>query len=81
MRRYFFDLDFVDFVGQRRSRYDYSGRDFDKPENAYKLAELIALDYSIGEEDEWVGCLVNVRSAEGNELFSVPVQSSWRAAA
>ncbi len=75
MRRYFFDI-----VGQQRRAYDYCGREFPTPQNAYQLAELIALDYSIDEKDEWVGC-INVRSAEGQEFFSVLVQSSWRAAA
>ena len=47
----------------------------------YRLAELIALDYSIDEQDEFAGCAVNVCSADGHELFSVPVQLSWRVAA
>ncbi len=76
MRRYFFDV-----VGQQRCAYDYRGRDFPTPENAYQLAELIALDCSVREQDEWVGCTINVRSPEGHELFSIPVQSSYLAAA
>jgi len=76
MRRYFFDV-----VGQERCALDYRGRVFPTPESAYRLAELIALDCSIGEEDEWAGCSINVRSVEGHELFSIPVQSCWLAAA
>jgi uncharacterized protein DUF6894 len=76
MRRYFFD-----FVGQKRCAYDYNGRDLPTPENAYDLAELIALDLGIEEDDEWTGWSVNVRNAEGREFFSVPVQSSYLAAA
>jgi hypothetical protein len=76
MRRYFFVV-----VGHRCRAYDYRGRDLPTPENAYRLAELIALDYSIDERDEFAGCAVNVCSADGRELFSVPVQLSWRAAA
>jgi hypothetical protein len=76
MRRYFFDV-----IGQQGCAYDYRGRDFPTPEKLYQLAELIALDCSIEEEDEWCGCTVNVCSAEGHELFSIPVKSSCLAAA
>jgi len=76
MRRYFFDV-----VGRQRCCYDYSGRDLPTPENAYQLAELIALDYSVGEDEEWIGCAINVCSADGREIFSVPVRPSWQAAA
>jgi hypothetical protein len=76
MRRYFFDV-----VGQPRRAYDYRGRDLPTPEKACQLAELIALDCSIEEDDGWTGCTVYVRSAEGHELFSIPVESSWLSAA
>jgi hypothetical protein len=76
MRRYFFDV-----IGRRCSEYDYRGCDFPTPESAYQLAELIALDFTIDTESEWTGCTVKVRTAEGHELFSAPVQSSCLAAA
>jgi len=76
MRRYFFDV-----VCQECRALDYRGRIFPTPENAYRLAELIALDCSIEEEDEWAGCSISVRSAEGHQFFSIPVQSCWLAAA
>lgn len=76
MRRYFFDV-----VGRQRSEYDYHGRDLPTIDNAHQLAELIALDLGMDPEDRWTGWAVNVRSVEGNELFSVPVQSMCLAAA
>jgi len=76
MRRYFFDV-----VGQESPAYDYHGRDLPALESAYRLAELIALDLAVKFEDEWLGCAINVRSVDGRELFSVPVQSSDLAAA
>jgi hypothetical protein len=76
MRRYFFDV-----VGRQRSEYDYHGRDLPTPENAYQLAELIALDLGIEHENQWIGWTVNVRTPEGRELFSIPVESSDLAAA
>jgi hypothetical protein len=76
MRRYFFDV-----VGKKSPAYDYHGRELPAPESAYRLAELIALDLAMKLEDEWLGCAVNVRSVDGGELFSVPVQSCDLAAA
>ncbi len=63
------------------SEYDYRGRDFSTPENAYELAQLIAIDCTMDPEDEWVGCSVVVRGVEGHEFFSIPLQSSYLAAA
>lgn len=76
MRRYFFDV-----VGPDRSEYDYSGRDMPTPEKACGLAELIALDLALEPEEPWYGWTINVRSAEGHEFFSIPVQASYLAAA
>lgn len=75
MRRYFFDV-----VG-RRSQYDYRGHVLPTLEKARQLAELIALDFSVEEGDTWAGCKINVRSAEGCEFFSIPLQESCCAAA
>jgi hypothetical protein len=68
MQKYFFDL-----VGQGRSQYDYRGRVFAAPESAFRLAELIALDLDVRGEGEWTGWTINVRNAEGQQYFSVPV--------
>ena len=64
-----------------RQEYDYRGRDFSTPENAYELALLVAIDCTIDPEDEWVGCSVVVRGVEGQEFFTIPLQSSYLAAA
>jgi hypothetical protein len=76
MSRYFFDV-----VGAQRCEYDYRGRELPTLEKAYRLAELIALDYAIHAGDELTGFTINVRGADGREFFSVPVQSSYVAAA
>jgi hypothetical protein len=76
MRRYFFDV-----VSQHYLHYDYRGRDFPAPERAYELAELIALDLAVDSDDERIGCLINVSTADGRKLFSVPVQPCCAAAA
>lgn len=76
MRRYFFDL-----VGEERSEYDYRGRDLPSPESAYQFAELIAVDLAVDEQEPWCGWAVKVRNAQGREMFCVPVQPGYLAAA
>ena len=68
--RYFFD-----FVGHERSELDYTGRILPTPKEAYDAAELMALDLLVRREDETIGWAVNVSSAEGRKLFSIPVQA------
>jgi hypothetical protein len=75
MRRYFFDV-----ISGQYSNYDYCGRNFPTPESAYELAELMALDLAVDTEDEHVGRSVNVTTADGRKLFSVPVQPCCLAA-
>lgn len=74
MKQYFFDV-----VGPGRPEYDYSGRAFSTLEKAYELAELIAFDLAVSEE--WDGWRISVSDVEGNNIFSVPVESSCLAAA
>jgi hypothetical protein len=76
MRRYFFDV-----VSGQCSSYDYRGREFPTPESAYELAELMALDLAIDTDDERDACSINVSTAEGRKLFSIPIQTGCLAAA
>jgi hypothetical protein len=69
MNGYFFDI-----VGHGRSELDYTGRLLPTPEKAYDVAELMAFDLAVKREDETIGWAVNVSSAEGRRLFSIPVQ-------
>jgi len=41
----------------------------------------MALDLLVKREDETIGWAVNVSTAEGRKLFSIPVQASYIAAA
>jgi hypothetical protein len=69
MQQYFFDV--IEHTG---SRYDYHGRYLPAPENAYRLAELIALDFMVSVQDaELTECTVKVRNVAGEDLFSVQV--------
>jgi hypothetical protein len=76
MNKYFFDL-----VSRDRCEYDYSGRALDGPEQAIELANLIALDLEVGEDEKWSGWVVQVRNSQGQEIFSLPVQNPDLAAA
>ena len=76
MKRYFFDL-----VTKQRSEFDYSGRELPTPDKAFRLAELIALDLALEPEEPWLGWSVKVRSEDGREFFSVPVEPLHLAAA
>jgi hypothetical protein len=69
MKRYFFDIG-----SQCRSMYDYEGRDFETPDAAYQLAEMIALDLEV--QGEWVGWAVAVCRPDGERVFSIPVRNA-----
>jgi hypothetical protein len=71
MARYFFDV-----VGEQRSELDYRGRFLPAPEDAFRIAELIALDLGMKSDDEWNGWSVTVRDALGSQFFSVPVAAN-----
>ena len=68
MKRYFFDIS-----NHTRVLYDYQGRNFEKPEHAHELAELIALDLQCSDLDAWAGSEVKVRNVDGNCVISIPV--------
>jgi hypothetical protein len=69
MTRYFFDL-----VSQQHCKRDFRGRELPTPEEARRLAELIAIDLATGPEDEWAGWSIAVHGVDGRELFAVPIQ-------
>jgi len=70
MKRFFFDISHPTHV-----LYDYQGRDFEKPEHAHELAELIAIDLHCSDADGWAGSEVKVRNINGNCLISIPVRN------
>ena len=69
MKKYFFDV-----VGQQRAEYDFHGREFAQPQKAFQLAQLLAIDVEVEGKDEFCGGCVNVRNADGHQLFSVPIR-------
>jgi hypothetical protein len=47
--------------------------EFPGAERAFELAEIIALELGIEDGGKWLGWTVEVRSAQGRKLFSIPV--------
>jgi hypothetical protein len=48
------------------------------PEAARELAELMAMDLEVDEEENWAGWAISVRDSLGQQLFSVPVGATAR---
>jgi hypothetical protein len=69
MKKYFFDR-----VGERCSEYDFRGREFEEPQKAFQLAQLLALDLEVDCVDEFCGGSIHVRNADGHKLFTVPIR-------
>jgi hypothetical protein len=68
MKKFFFDL-----TTPKGCFYDYQGQTLDVAD-AYKLAQLIALDLESTTSFDWMGAAVKIRDAHGKTLSSVPVQ-------
>ena len=68
MTRFFFDV-----VRSTSRSYDFHGQYFNTLMEARAMAEYVSLDLACSEEDENVGCKIQVRDAAGAELFSMPV--------
>jgi hypothetical protein len=76
MKRYFFDV-----ISQSGSEYDYRGREFPTPEQAFQMAELMALDLQLCPKGDWAASSINVRDSYGTEFFSTRVHPPELAAA
>jgi hypothetical protein len=70
MERYFFDV-----VGNQGPALDYTGRTLRTADEAYNVAELMALDLAVKLGDEVIGSKVT-----GRKLFSIPVKESYLSA-
>ena len=64
---------FFALLKQESPSYDFHGHDVGKPDDAARIAELIAADLGCSETSEWVGAQVVVRDIVGQLLFAVPV--------
>jgi uncharacterized protein DUF6894 len=69
MKRYFFDV-----ASRSQVQYDFKGRELERPDQAFDLAELIALDIECIDGDDSFGMEVHVRNIGGQMLFTVPIR-------
>jgi hypothetical protein len=69
MTRYFFDV-----KAKKSIEHDYEGRYFPSFESAQQMAELIAMDLGCTRLDGSFGMEVQIRTAVGTLLSSVPVK-------
>ena len=78
MKQFFFDL-----RGATLDSYDYRGCYLRGPHEARDMAEMMALDLSCSETENWIGSNINVLDVAGTTIFSIPVLPStgWSAAA
>jgi hypothetical protein len=68
MTRLFFDL-----VGPKTKSFDYHGRYCRDTDDAREHAQVLSLDLSCNDTEDWRGAQVEVRDDAGQRLFSVPV--------
>jgi hypothetical protein len=74
MKRYFFDV-----VANEGSALDYTGRILRTADEAYSVAEIMALDLAVKRSDEVIGAKVTVSDAY-ERLFSIPIKESYLSA-
>lgn len=71
MKRYFFD-----YMAKDQSLLDYGGHEFRNAQAAIEFAEAIVQDLSHTLFNDWSGWSVEVRSADGEKFYSLPVESA-----
>jgi hypothetical protein len=71
MSRFFFDI-----VARHSRNYDFHGKYLTNSSEAQQMAEILALDLGISEEETWLGAEVQVRDERGAHILSLPVASS-----
>jgi len=66
-------LFFFDVVSAKFRCFDYRGSSFSGSEDAAYRAELLAADLGFSETTDWIGSQVQVWTAAGDMLCSIPV--------
>jgi hypothetical protein len=64
---------FFDYVTEGQVLYDYLGGDYLSPELAFDFAQATTLDLKNSGNGDWRGWSVEVRNAECQKFFSLPV--------
>jgi hypothetical protein len=72
---------FIDYTAEGQSLYDYKGEEFLSSNDAFNFAEATAQALKNNLSGLWKGWSVEVRSAEGEKYFSLPIDNSAPVAA
>lgn len=72
---------FFDYKTKDRSLLDYHGQRFHNTAGATKFAHEIVQDLKHSLSADWAGWSVEVRSANGEKILSLPVESELLSAA
>jgi hypothetical protein len=64
---------FIDYTGEGQSLYDYHGEEFLSSNDALDFAQTTAQTLQNQLGDRWKGWSVEVRSADGKKVFSLPI--------
>ena len=67
---------FFDYTKKDESLYDYRGDEFTNPTGAIEFATEIALNLRHSLTTDWIGWSIEVRNAEGEKFYSLPVDAA-----
>ena len=67
---------FFDYTAKNQSLYDYRGDEFRSSVAAIDFATEIALSLKHSLTSEWIGWTVEVRSPDGEKIYSLPVDAA-----
>jgi len=70
MVRFFFDV-----VAGHSRRYDFHGRVLANGAEAKQVAELVVLDCTVSEDEDWTDGEVQVRDERGQCFISLPIHA------
>ena len=70
MKRFFFD-----YTAKDQSLFDYRGQEFRSAASALDFAQEIVQNLKHSMATNWAGWSVDVRTADGEKYFSLPVDS------
>ena len=76
MKRFFFD-----YTAKDQSLFDYRGQEFRNAASALDFAQETVHSLKHSLSTDWTGWSVDVRTADGEKCFSLPIESELLTAA
>lgn len=67
---------FIDYTAEGQSIYDYHGEEFLSSDDVLDFAQATAQSLQNHLGNRWKGWSVEVRSAEGKKIFSLPIDGA-----